>query len=94
LLIFEGILHNVLNTIYRNKINFVTLFNERSEKGELPFVLAIELKENQIKESKDMIKNALFRLLEVKDLKEITMSEIAEEAGLVRMTLLIKKIQV
>ncbi len=44
-------------------------------------------REKQIKESKDMIKNALFRLLEVKDLKEITMSEIAEEAGLVRMTL-------
>ncbi|GMQ55919.1 TetR/AcrR family transcriptional regulator [Vallitalea sediminicola] len=44
-------------------------------------------REKQIKESKDLIKNALFRLLEVKDLTEITMSEIAKEAGLVRMTL-------
>ena len=44
-------------------------------------------REKQIKESKEMIKNALFNLMKTKGFDEITMSEIALEAGLVRMTL-------
>lgn len=44
-------------------------------------------REKQIKESKEMIKNALFKLMKTKGFDEISMSEIAFEAGLVRMTL-------
>lgn len=44
-------------------------------------------REKQIKESKEMVKNALFNLMKTKGFDEITMSEIALEAGLVRMTL-------
>lgn len=44
-------------------------------------------REKQIKESKEMIKDALFNLMKIKGFDEITMSEIASEAGLVRMTL-------
>ncbi len=44
-------------------------------------------REKQIKESKEMVKNALFNLMKTKGFDEITMSEIAFEAGLVRMTL-------
>jgi len=44
-------------------------------------------REKQIKESKEMIKSALFKLMKSKEFDEITMSEIALEAGLVRMTL-------
>lgn len=44
-------------------------------------------REKQIKESKEMIKDALFNLMKIKGFDEITMSEIATEAGLVRMTL-------
>lgn len=42
---------------------------------------------NQIHESKMLIKDALFRLLEKKEFEEITLTEIAKEAGVVRMTL-------
>ena len=41
----------------------------------------------QINESKKMIRNALFRLLETRELNDITMSQIAAEAQVVRMTL-------
>ncbi|MBK5241911.1 TetR/AcrR family transcriptional regulator, partial [Clostridium sp.] len=41
----------------------------------------------QVNESKEMIRKALFRKLEVKELNNITMLEIAAEADVVRMTL-------
>lgn len=43
-------------------------------------------KQNQTNGSKDIIKDALFKLMDEKDYAEITMSEIAKESGLVRMT--------
>jgi AcrR family transcriptional regulator len=44
-------------------------------------------RKNQINESKTLIKNALYRLLENNKFDEISLTEIANEAGVVRMTL-------
>lgn len=41
---------------------------------------------NQVSETKDQIKNALFSIMNRKKYDDITMSEIAKEAGIVRMT--------
>lgn len=44
-------------------------------------------REKQINESKELIENSLIRLLKKKPLNNISMTEIAEEAEVVRMTL-------
>lgn len=44
------------------------------------------MEKHQVTNTKDIIKDALFKLIEEKDYADITMSEIAKKSGLVRMT--------